>query len=1500
MRLGPVAICANRPETCGGRWRSGWWKAACQGLVDSGDVRDLLGRLREHLGQSFGPEDLQPSYGEGTSDEWPVGVDEGQRTLDWRREPLGREGLGDQHHLLGDTVDELGAVTAAYEESLDPRSHDSAFDAKRRSPLVALGVNDPHPVARHRDVVDVGFGLRDPSIVKDRHTLVDEAVEPVAETFFADGALVPSAGRLRIIEHGEEQAAQLWVGRTDAVLAARLAAFELAARRGAGYPGRRGLILGRPFAWFFRGWRSWPLSDVDYGVSQVSGGVTVEATDGPGSSVVDRRGPGWELGGADCAGAGIPQAQRLRRGRLVGLHNSDTTKPQGESRGTGGPLVRSADAARLLAARSLTARPQTFSSRHPRDPTPHSLGYPICPACPRRIHPDPLHLSHAHPNTSIQLSFSCHTSGTSCAGGPMVPRDARCLGVTMSMRRMTLGAGFRYLMSSVARADREGLTTDPLTAYYTQGGTPPGRFLGSGLAGLAGGSGVEPGSVVTEEHLWRMLGMLQDPVTGRALGRAPVADRPSRRDAGGRRRPASRTVAGFDLTFSAPKSVSVAWAMADGPTRERICAAHQRALEFVIEYAEREVFTTRTGRGGVVSEAVRGVVATGFDHWDSRAGDPQLHTHAVVLNRVRAATDGAWRTLDSRALFKANVALSELYNGALMDLLTADLGWGWEARARARSTSPTWEVAGVGKELREEFSQRSTAINAAASDLIAGFADSRERQPTAAEVIRLRQQATLATRPDKELRPLANLVRDWRLRAKPHLGSEPQAWVATLANRCDLPALSAADLEDGMLKDAATVVVDAVAARRATFTRSNVLAEALRQLHGVRFTTPHERAHAAERVTIMALEASVQLSPPEVGRVPATLLRPDGSTRLRARDATIYTTTAVLEAEERLLAAGRATDGPQVHAGVASAAAGAPLPGRADGCRLTGEQADAVCRVVTSGRALDVLVGAAGTGKSTTMAGVRAAWEPVFGRGSVVGLAPSAAAAEVLADAVGVPTENTAKWLTEQARQDQRLAELASLHGKLRFASPSLRTRAITRRARQVKAELDRWRLRDGQLVIVDEASMVGTLELDTLTTQARQVGAKVLLVGDPAQLSPVAAGGAFRLLVTDREDAPELVDVRRFRHEWERTASLALRDGHPTAAHPYLHHGRVQDGDRDTMIEAVYRAWRADTRAGRTSLMVAADAQTVAELNARARADLVATGQVIDHGVSVTDGTTIGAGDVVVTRLNQRDLHAAGGWVKNGDQWRVSAVHADGSLTVHRTNKVGTTTRLPADYVREHVELGYATTAHRAQGRTVDTCHAYVSAATVREPLYVMATRGREANRLYIDTSYDPDTDTAHDLGDLVPVEEVLKKVLATSGAEISAIQTRDHEAAAASSPARLDAEGAAIQHHRRHQRYTDLLLAAGVPPEHIEGAKAANRWRPMLERMRLAEQLGLDLQAALQTASARGKPDQPLMARVDAGLAAWNAHHDTRRECDQRIRSEPPVRPQQSPRLE
>ena len=175
---------------------------------------------------------------------------------------------------------------------------------------------------------------------------------------------------------------------------------------------------------------------------------------------------------------------------------------------------------------------------------------------------------------------------------------------------------------------------------------------------------------------------------------------------------------------------------------------------------------------------------------------------------------------------------------------------------------------------------------------------------------------------------------------------------------------------------------------------------------------------------------------------------------------------------------------------------------------------------------------------------------------------------------------------------------------------------------------------------------MAGTFDLDTLTTKARQAGAKVLLVGDWGQLSPVTAGGAFSLLVNDRDDAPELLDVRRFAHEWERQASFGLRNGQVGIVDAYDTHGRITGGGREAMLGAPYGGWRADIAAGRRSLMIAGDNETVRDLNARARADRVASGEVQDGGVELSDGTPAGVGDLVVTRHNDRTLATGSGWV--------------------------------------------------------------------------------------------------------------------------------------------------------------------------------------------------------------------------------------------------------------
>ncbi|MGA2307891.1 MAG: MobF family relaxase, partial [Acidimicrobiales bacterium] len=544
----------------------------------------------------------------------------------------------------------------------------------------------------------------------------------------------------------------------------------------------------------------------------------------------------------------------------------------------------------------------------------------------------------------------------------------------ISLRRMTLGSGYRYLMESVAVGDGAPGQSSNMTRYYAESGTPPGVFLGAGLPGLDDSRGVEHGSAVTEEHLFNLLGMCADPITGQSLGRQPnrahlslskrVAQRMAaipatltdteRAEQSARIEAEERCkggtfripVAGFDLTFSLSKSVSTAWAVADRDTKEQIYGCHRHAIEVVLSYAEREVFHSRSGANGVVQEDIRGVVAAAFTHWDSRAGDPQLHDHVVVANRARSASDGTWRTLDSRGLFKSLVALSELHQGVLSDLLTESLGWGWDGRTRRHSEQLRFEVTGVSEALMAEFSQRSVAIEERKTELITRFALAYGRQPTSVEVLELRRRATLETRPDKVHYSLAEMTESWRRRAESYIGVDQVSWVAGLADRNDLPLLHAGDLADGILDDAAGVAVQRVAERRATFSRANILAEVHRQLQGVRFASPEERIAVAERTADLALAQSLLISAPELHHTPERLRRADGTSRFRAKGHEVYTTATLLEAEGRLLEAGRRTDGPVVARCTVAAVTAAALPGRDHGVAL--DQAVAVEQIATS------------------------------------------------------------------------------------------------------------------------------------------------------------------------------------------------------------------------------------------------------------------------------------------------------------------------------------------------------------------------------------------------------------------------------------------------------------------------------------------------------------------------------------------------------------------------
>lgn len=1028
--------------------------------------------------------------------------------------------------------------------------------------------------------------------------------------------------------------------------------------------------------------------------------------------------------------------------------------------------------------------------------------------------------------------------------------------MTVSMRVMSAGDGYKYLLRTVAAGDGDRSLSTPLTRYYNAEGTPPGRWLGAGVATLGGGR-INVGDQVSEAQLQLLVGMGRDPITGEPLGRAypeyrTVAERVEARagaldpslgpasraeavaamETEEAERGTRRAVAGFDFTFSIPKSASSLWAVADAGTQALIADAHHAAVAEVVAFMEREVAATRTGAtggdGAVAQVDVRGLIVTAFDHYDSRAGDPHLHTHVVISNKVQTVLDGKWRSLDGRPMHAAVVALSELHEAVFADHLTRMLGVSWETRDMGRDRNPAWAITAVPEALVKEFSTRARHIDAETDRLIGQYVEAHGRRPSPATIMKLRAQATLSTRPEKEVRSLADLTVSWRERAGRVLGSDATSWARSVTVNEEPLLLRADDVPLDAIASLGQHVVAAVGEKRSTWHRWNLTAEAARQTMGYRFASTEDREAIVGLIVDAAEAASLCLTPSELASSPAAFRRPDGTSVFRPKHSALFSSEMLLAAEDRLLERARTTTAPTVPLTTVERVTKRP---DSKGRMLGDDQAAALTKIALSGRVVDVLVGPAGAGKTTAMSVLRRAWEYEHGRGSVVGLAPSAVAAQVLADDLGIPTENTAKWLDTHDRTDETF--------------------------------------RKGQLVIVDEASLAGTLSLDRITTLAEKAGAKVLLAGDHAQLQSVTAGGAFSLLVHDRDDAPELVDVHRFVNPWEKTASLALRHGRTDVIDTYTEHGRIRGGETEEMIDAAYTAWRNDTLAGRASVLVTDSNESVQALNNRARADLILDGTVnARREVELHDGMRAAAGDTVITRRNDRRLRAGRSWVRNGDRWTVAEVRDDGALTLRRIGRTrGGSVVVPAEYAAEHLDLGYAVTSYRAQGITVDSSHVLADALMTRETFYVAMTRGREENIAYVAVDKP---DAAHDgphPGDdpEATARSVLFGVLQHVGAELSAHETITAEQDAWASIAQLAAEYETLAAAAQHDRWAALIRSSGLSDDDADDAIASPAFGALTAELRRTEANQHDVEALLpRLVRARGFGDADDIAAV------------------------------------
>ena len=711
-----------------------------------------------------------------------------------------------------------------------------------------------------------------------------------------------------------------------------------------------------------------------------------------------------------------------------------------------------------------------------------------------------------------------------------------------------------------------------------------GEVRESQLANLLG-LGLHPGTGEQLGSRYRLFATVDERIAARLAKTGPLspAEEAAVR-AEEERRGERQAVAGFDSTFSPVKSVSVAWALATPQVATQIEAAHEAAVASTLAWIEREAITARTGADGIGHVNVSGLVAAAFTHRTSRAGDPDLHTHLVMSNKVLATLpDGSqrWLTLDSRGLYKANVAFSERYNRVLEDELHTRLGWSFRVRSDqpVDAVAPIRELAQVPEPLIVAFSQRRQQIEADYAARVRDYRDAHGHEPPKAVQYELAQAACLARRPEKDKGSTEASERaEWeRVAASILTPAERAQLAADLAPGTGGPTVDR--LGEAEIARIAGEVVAELQERRSDWTERHIAAAAQRHTATIRLPSPEARDELIAAITTAAgrLEDVVEVSAPERVRTPRELRRADGAPIWEAPASRRASTRTLLAAEARLLDAARE----HTPARLPAVSVGLVL-GDHD---LASDQLAVVRQLAGGERRVQLLVGPAGTGKTTTMRALVDVWQRAGGR-PVRGLAPTAAAASVLRTETGMDQAATIDYW------------------------------ATLRRAGQPAAQFQ-----PGELVIVDEAGMAGTLNLDRVVQAARRDGAHVVLVGDPRQLAAIASGGGLRL-IQNEVGAAQLSTVWRFAdvdpvtgkrvlREWEAEASLGLRAGDAEAIEAYVEHDRVRSGSHEAMLEDIYTAWQRDQAGDVESVMIATDNQTVQALSERARADRIAAGHV-------------------------------------------------------------------------------------------------------------------------------------------------------------------------------------------------------------------------------------------------------------------------------------------------
>ena len=529
-----------------------------------------------------------------------------------------------------------------------------------------------------------------------------------------------------------------------------------------------------------------------------------------------------------------------------------------------------------------------------------------------------------------------------------------------SVGRITAGTGYRYLADEVATSKHD---------YYAGRGEAPGVWAGSGSAelGLAG--------VVDVSDMDALYGRFVDPrtaggaevVLGRKVSARVV-------NAGTPREHVSEPLAALDVTFSPSKSVSALWAAHPSEiVRQAVLDAHDAAVDDALGYLEDNAGHTRTGAGGLRRIESNGFIVAKFRHRTARStdpgarvGDPQLHTHCAILNRVHGS-DGVWRTVDSKAIYRHAHAAGALYGAVLERELTTRLGVGW-VTPDPDARLPMREIRGIPDEVLSRWSSRRHQILDAYGPLLEEFRVVNGRSPTRDEVAAMKDRATVESR-----LPKAGGVPDLHTVWRSELAADQQTAIAGCVGAAPSDATTGGRLaaDDSELR---RQVVAALEHQRSWWNRTHVYAE------------------VAKRIDAPTRESIELVTEQIVGE--CVCLEPDADPRYAELDATRYSSQRILDAEHEIIRTAR-TRADWVLA---------PRPDE----RLGEDQALAVEALTALPHRLTTIVGPAGAGKTSMLQSVAASYRAAGREVRVLTL--SAAAARVVTEETGIPATTIASW----------------------------------------------------------------------------------------------------------------------------------------------------------------------------------------------------------------------------------------------------------------------------------------------------------------------------------------------------------------------------------------------------------------------------------------------------------------------------------------------------------